>query len=167
MNRLLPSLLFALLLTACAGSDPEKVSVSPAADGHQSTFFIEAVRTQGHRLDLEERFDHAVRQALEAKGYRYQQGQGELRVLYALGLERQTGVIQRPIATQDGVVSQTQIADSDLARLVMRIIDENSRQVLFEAQLSSQVQDPNLGQAAFDRELAKLLAAFPAHAGAR
>lgn len=162
MHRFLLPLL-ALLLAACAGSDPAKVTVSPAADGHQGSFSIQAVRAPGHRLDLEERFDAALRRALEAKGYRFQAQNGDLRVLYALGLERQTGVIQRPVATQEGVVNQTQIADSDLARLVMRIVDERSREVLYEAQLSSQLQDPNLSQEAFDKALAKLLEDFPAH----
>ncbi|MDF3934736.1 DUF4136 domain-containing protein [Pseudomonas citronellolis] len=162
MHRFLLPLL-ALLLAACAGSDPAQVSVSPAADGHQSTFSIQAVRAPGHRLDLEERFDTALKRAMEAKGYRFQAQGGELRVLYALGLERQTGVVQRPVATQDGVVSQTQITDSDQARLAMRILDESSREVLYQAQLSSQLQDPNLSQDAFDKALAKLLADFPPH----
>ncbi|WP_371364751.1 DUF4136 domain-containing protein [Pseudomonas sp. QL9] len=166
MKPLLAALL-SLLLSACAGSDPQQVSVSPHADGTQSTFFIHAVRTQGHRLDLEERFDTAVRHALEAKGYRYQADGGDLQVLYALGLDRQTDVIQRPVATQAGVINQTQIADSDRARLAMRILDERSQEVLYEAQLSRQVQDPNLSQAAFDAAIAKLLKDFPAHQGAR
>lgn len=162
MTRFLLPLL-ALLLGACAGSDPMKVSVSPAADGHQGTFSIRAVRTHGHRLDLEERFDAAVRHALETKGYRYRQDQGELQVLYALGLERQTGVIQRPVATQAGVINQTQLADSDQARLAMRIIDDRTQAVLYEVQLSRQVQDPSLSQAVFDAVIADLLKDFPPH----
>lgn len=164
MRLLLP--LVALLLGACAGSDPQRVSVSPHADGTQNTFFVQAVRIQGHRLDLEDRFDTAVRHALEAKGYRYQQGSGDLQVLYALGLDRETGVIQRPVSTGAGVINQTQIADSEQARLAMRILDARSQEVLYEVQLSRQVQDPNLSQAAFDAAIAKLLADFPAHRGA-
>lgn len=166
MKPLLAALL-TLLLCACAGSDPQQVSVSPQADGSQSSFFIHAVRTPGHRLDLEARFDTAVRHVLEAKGYLYQPDGGDLQVLYALGLDRQTEVIQRPVATQAGVINQTQIADSDRARLVMRILDERSQAVLYEAQLSRQVQDPNLSQAAFDEAIAKLLKDFPMHRGAR
>ena len=40
--------------------------------------FIQAVCAEGHRIDFEERFDTAVRRALEAKGYRYQVEHGDL-----------------------------------------------------------------------------------------
>ncbi|MGJ5781883.1 DUF4136 domain-containing protein, partial [Pseudomonas aeruginosa] len=82
-------LLFGLLLYACR-NEPGPVRLAPgvtAAD--YRTFFIQAVRAEGHRIDFEERFDTAVRRALEAKGYRYQAEHGDLRVIYALGLQRQ------------------------------------------------------------------------------
>ncbi|AGI22748.1 hypothetical protein H681_04330 [Pseudomonas sp. ATCC 13867] len=164
MSRLILPL-FCLLLAACAGSDPANISVSPAANGRQSTFFIQAVRAQGHREDLEDRFDLGVRRALEAKGYRYQERAGDLRVIYMLGLDNQTGVIQRPIATSAGVVTQTQIADSEQARLALRILDEASGEVLFQAQLARQLHDPSLSQQAFDDGIAQLLKDFPAHVG--
>lgn len=168
MSRLIfPAILLPLLLLLLAGcaSDPATISVSPNADGHQNTFFIQAVRAPGHREDLEERFDLAVRRALEAKGYRYQERSGDLRVLYAVGLDTQTGVIQRPISTEAGVVTQTQIADSEQARLALRIIDEASGEVLFQAQLARQLHDPSLTQQAFDEGIAHLLKDFPRHTG--
>ena len=163
MSRLILSLLF-VLLAACA-SAPANISVSPNADGHQSTFFIQAVRAPGHREDLEDRFDLAVRRALEAKGYRYQDRSGELRVIYAVGLDSQTGVIQRPVVTGAGVMTQTQIADQEEARLALRILDEASGTVLYQAQVARQLHDPTLTQQAVDVGIARLLADFPAHAG--
>ncbi|WEJ73141.1 DUF4136 domain-containing protein [Pseudomonas sp. PSE14] len=163
MSRLILPLLF-LLLAGCA-SDPATVSVSPSADGHQSTFFIQAVRAPGHRDDLEDRFDLGVRRALEAKGYRYQESAGDMRVIYMLGLDTQTGVVQRPVATQAGVITQTQIADSEQARLALRILDEASGEVLLQAQVARQLHDPSLTQQAFDDAIARLLQEFPAHAG--
>ncbi|MBB4865206.1 hypothetical protein HNP46_004086 [Pseudomonas nitritireducens] len=164
MSRLLLPLL-CLLLAACAGTDPANISVSPAANGRQSTFFIQAVRAQGHREDLEDRFDLAVRRALEAKGYRYQESSGELRVIYAVGLDSQTGVIQRPIATSAGVVMQTQIADSEQARLALQILDEATATLLYQAQVARQLHDPKITQQAVDEGIARLLRDFPAHAG--
>lgn len=163
MKPLLAALL--LLLAACAGSEPPKPRLSPAADGRQSTFSIQAVRTTGHRPDLEERCDAALRRALEAKGYRYRDDGGELQVLYALGLDSQTGIVQRPLATQAGVVSQAQIVDSNSARLVMRIVDERSQAVLYEVQLNRPVRSAEPDQGSFDRAIADLLADFPAHRG--
>lgn len=162
LSLILPLLL--LLLAGCA-SDPANISVSPNADGHQNTFFIQAVRAPGHREDLEDRFDLAVRRAMEAKGYRFQERSGDLRVIYAVGLDTQTGVIQRPISTEAGVVTQTQIADSEQARLALRILDETSGEVLFQAQLARQLHDPSLTQQAFDEGIARLLKDFPPHKG--
>jgi len=163
MSRLILPLLL-LLLAGCA-SDPASISVSPNADGHQSTFFIQAVRAPGQREDLEDRFDLGVRRALEAKGYRFQERSGDLRVIYALGLDNQAGVVQRPISTGAGVVMQTQIADSEQARLALRIIDEASGEVLLQAALARQLHDPSLSQQSFDEGIAKLLKDFPAHTG--
>ncbi|MBG4978966.1 DUF4136 domain-containing protein [Pseudomonas aeruginosa] len=58
-------LLFGLLLYACR-NEPGPVRLAPgvtAAD--YRTFFIQAVRAEGHRIDFEERFDTAVRRALD------------------------------------------------------------------------------------------------------
>lgn len=164
MSRLILPLL-CLLLAACAGSDPANISVSPAANGRQTTFFVQAVRAQGHREDLEDRFDLAVRRALEAKGYRYQENSGELRVIYAVGLESQTGVIQRPVATSSGVITQTQITDQEQARLALQILDEASGTLLYQAQVARQLHDPKITQQAVDEGIAHLLKDFPAHAG--
>ncbi|KAF1054293.1 MAG: hypothetical protein GAK43_00959 [Stenotrophomonas maltophilia] len=166
MSRLLFTLpLLCLLLAACAGSDPRQQTLSPAADGHQHSFFIQAVRAEGHREDLEGRFDLAVRRALEAKGYRYQANTAEMRVIYALGLDSQTGVIQRPVSTSAGVITQTQLSETEQARLVLRILDESSGTLLFEARVAQPLQDPTLTQAAFDTAVARLLKDFPAQAG--
>lgn len=163
MSRLiLPLLLF--LLAGCA-SDPANISVSPNADGHQSTFFIHAIRAPGHREDLEERFDLAVRRALEAKGYRFQESEGQLRVIYAVGLDSQTGVIQRPVSTSAGVVTQTQITDTEQARLALQILDDASGEVLFQAQVARQLHDSTLPQRAVDEGIARLLKDFPPHKG--
>lgn len=162
MSRLILPLLI-LLLSACASSDPANISVSPAAQGRQSTFFIQAVRAPGHREDLEDRFDLAVRRALEAKGYRYQEHEGELRVIYAVGLDSQTGIIQRPVATSAGVMTQTQFTDQEQARLALRILDEASGEVLYQAQVARQLHDPALTQQAVDDGMARLLTDFPRH----
>ncbi|WP_259759238.1 DUF4136 domain-containing protein [Pseudomonas sp. GCEP-101] len=164
MSRLILPL-FCLLLAACAGSDPANISVSPAANGRQSTFFIQAVRAPGHREDLEDRFDLAVRRALEAKGYRYQERSGELRVIYAVGLDSQTGIVQRPVVTGAGVMTQTQITDQEQARLALQILDEASGAVLYQAQVARQLHDPTITQQAVDDGIARLLKDFPAHAG--
>ena len=53
-------LLFGLLLYACR-NEPGPVRLAPgvtAAD--YRTFFIQAVRAEGHRIDFEERFDTAA-----------------------------------------------------------------------------------------------------------
>lgn len=164
MSRLILPL-FCLLLAACAGSDPANISVSPAANGRQSTFFIQAVRAQGHREDLEDRFDLAVRRALEAKGYRFQDNSGELRVIYAVGLDSQTGIVQRPVVTGAGVMTQTQITDQEQARLALQILDEATGTVLYQAQVARQLHDPKITQQAVDEGIARLLKDFPAHAG--
>lgn len=154
-------LLFDLLLYACR-NEPGPVRLAPgvtAAD--YRTFFIQAVRAEGHRIDFEERFDTAVRRALEAKGYRYQAEHGDLRVIYALGLQRQPGLEMRPVITQDGVFTQTQLTEDTEARLALRILDESNGRVLLESVLSRQLHDPALTQEAFDRGVAQLLKDFP------
>ena len=141
-------LLFGLLLYACR-NEPGPVRLAPgvtAAD--YRTFFIQAVRAEGRR-------------ALEAKGYRYQAEHGDLRVIYALGLQRQPGLEMRPVITQDGVFTQTQLTEDTEARLALRILDESNGRVLLESVLSRQLHDPALTQEAFDRGVAQLLKDFP------
>ncbi len=160
-------LLFGLLLYACR-NEPGPVRLAPgvtAAD--YRTFFIQAVRAEGHRIDFEERFDTAVRRALEAKGYRYQVEHGDLRVIYALGLQRQPGLEMRPVITQDGVFTQTQLTEDTEARLALRILDESNGRVLLESVLSRQLHDPALTQEAFDRGVAQLLKDFPSRSQPR
>ena len=99
--------------------------------------------------------------ALEAKGYRYQAEHGDLRVIYALGLQRQPGLEMRPVITQDGVFTQTQLTEDTEARLALRILDESNGRVLLESVLSRQLHDPALTQEAFDRGVAQLLKDFP------
>lgn len=154
-------LLFGLLLYACR-NEPGPVRLAPgvtAAD--YRTFFIQAVRAEGHRIDFEERFDTAVRRALEAKGYRYQVEHGDLRVIYALGLQRQPGLEMRPVITQDGVFTQTQLTEDTEARLALRILDESNGRVLLESVLSRQLHDPALTQEAFDRGIAQIAEGLP------
>ncbi|MCY1273279.1 hypothetical protein D9M68_213830 [compost metagenome] len=154
----------ALLLGACAGPPAApQVKVDPAAAGAYQSFSIQPVRAPGHRQDLEERFDTAVRRALEAKGYRFSENIADLRVIYALGLERQTGIDQRPVVTAGGAVyTQTELTDDDHARLALRILDARDQRVLFQAQIARQLHDPSLTQETFDRGVAELLADFPA-----
>ncbi|WP_033944657.1 DUF4136 domain-containing protein, partial [Pseudomonas aeruginosa] len=102
-----------------------------------------------------------VRRALEAKGYRYHAEHGDLRVIYALGLQRQPGLEMRPVITQDGVFTQTQLTEDTEARLALRILDESNGRVLLESVLSRQLHDPALTQEAFDRGVAQLLKDFP------
>ncbi|WP_427144004.1 DUF4136 domain-containing protein [Pseudomonas nitroreducens] len=106
-----------------------------------------------------------MRRALEAKGYRYQENSGELRVIYAVGLDSQTGIVQRPVVTGAGVMTQTQITDQEQARLALQILDEATGQVLYQAQVARQLHDPKITQQAVDEGIARLLADFPAHAG--
>lgn len=132
-------LLFGLLLYACR-NEPGPVRLAPgvtAAD--YRTFFIQAVRAEGHRIDFEERFDTAVRRALEAKGYRYHAEHGDLRVIYALGLQRQPGLEMRPVITQDGVFTQTLLTEDTKARLALRILDESNGRVLLEPRSSTSI----------------------------
>lgn len=160
LSLLLPLL---LLLGACAGTDAPQVEVDPAASsGHYTSFSIVPIRTIGHRQDLEERFDTAVRRALEAKGYRFSAGAADLKVIYALGLDSQVGVEQRPLITSTGAAySQVEINQDENARLALRILDSRDDKVLLQAQLSRQLHDPSLTQDAFDQAVARLLAEFP------
>ncbi|ABR85549.2 TPA: DUF4136 domain-containing protein [Pseudomonas aeruginosa] len=160
--RLALPLLFGLLLYACR-SDPDPVRLAPGiAATDYRTFFIQAVRAEGHRIDFEERFDTAVRRALEAKGYRYQAEHGDLRVIYALGLRRQPGLELRPVITRDGVFTQTQLTEDSEARLALRILDERDGRILLESVLGRRLHDPALTQEAFDSGVAQLLKDFPA-----
>ncbi|WP_239482137.1 DUF4136 domain-containing protein [Zestomonas insulae] len=157
---LLPSV---LLLAACASPDGPQVELSPTASARSyASFSIEPVRVAGHRQDLEERFDHAVRRALEAKGYQFSDGIADLKVIYALGLESQTNVAQRPLITSEGSAwSQIEMTQEDNARLALRILDSRDGRVLFQAQINRQLHDPQLTQERFDQGVAELLAEFP------
>ena len=91
--RLLLPLLFCLLSACASAPASPDIEVSEAAlEGDFSTFVIKPIRGQGHRQDLEERFNTALRLALTAKGYREQAQNADLRVIYLVGLEANTGV---------------------------------------------------------------------------
>ena len=72
-KALLLPLLFCLLSACASAPASPDIEVSEAAlEGDFSTFVIKPIRGQGHRQDLEERFNTALRLALTAKGYREQ-----------------------------------------------------------------------------------------------
>ena len=104
-----------------------------------------------------QRAEEARRQAAETEAARKKTEEAERTLAHLLQVQNEMTGRMQTMAEIFG--SRT----SDLARLVMRIVDERSRKVLYEAQLSSQLQDPNLSQEAFDKALAKLLEDFPAH----
>lgn len=156
----------ALLLMACSNepvNQPNRVISAPSVQAYDfRSFVIEPVRTKGHRLDLEERFNTATQRALEAKGYSRQDGHGDMQVLYALGTQAQPGIELRPVMGNNGAVyTQTEMTNDQTAVLALRIIDNRDKRVLFEAQISRQFSDPNFTQERFDQAVAKLLEEFP------
>lgn len=155
-----------LLLMACSSetvNPPTRVISPPSVQAYDfRSFVIEPVRTKGHRLDLEERFNTATQRALEAKGYSRQDGRGDMQVLYALGTLPQQGIELRPVMGSNGAIyTQTEMTHEQTAVLALRIIDNRDQRVLFEAQISRQFSDPNFTQARFDQAVAKLLEEFP------
>lgn len=165
-RSLLVPLCGALLLMACV-SEPAKQPAhtlsTPAVQAYDfRSFVIEPVRTKGHRLDLEERFNTATQRALEAKGYSRQDGNGDMQVLYALGTKAQPGIELRPVMGSNGAVyTQTEMTNEQTAVLALRILDNRDQRLLFEAQISRQFSDPNFTQERFDQAVAKLLEEFP------
>lgn len=167
-RSLLVPLCGALLLIACVSEpakQPARTLSTPAVQAYDfRSFVIEPVRTKGHRLDLEERFNTATQRALEAKGYSRQDGSGDMRVLYALGTQTQPGIELRPVMGSNGAVyTQTEMTNEQTAVLALRILDNRDQRVLFEAQISRQFSDPNFTQERFDQAVAKLLEEFPPH----
>lgn len=163
-SRLLLPALFALL-SACAGAPPASpdIEVTDAArDGNFNSFVIKPINSPGHRLDLEQRFNTALRAALTAKGYREQAQNADLRVIYMLGLESSTGVDIKPVAVGGATYSDVNFNPEQHARLALRILDNHQHDsLLFQALINQQVRDPNISQDALNQAVAKLLAEFP------
>jgi curli biogenesis system outer membrane secretion channel CsgG len=161
MRRYLFALLLPLL-SACS-STTSSVQVLPSAANLQyQTFSVSAVRTSGHRIDLEQRFNQAVQSALSAKGYRFSETQPDMQVIYALGLAHEQGIELAPVAVGGTVVTQTRATDDERARLALRILDSKTQEVLFQAQISRQLHNPDMSQENFDRGVANIVEDFPA-----
>ena len=163
---LLVPLCGALLLTGCINevlNPPTRSTSAPSVQAYDlRTFVIEPVRTKGHRLDLEERFNTATQRALEAKGYSREDSNGQMQVLYALGTLPQQGIELRPVMGNNGAIyTQTQMTNDETAVLALRIIDNRDQRVLFQAQISRQFTNPQFTQEAVDLAVAKLLEEFP------
>jgi len=161
MRRYLLALLLPLL-SACSSPTPSVQVLSSAANPHYQTFSVSAVRTSGHRIDLEQRFNQAVQNALIAKGYRFSETQPDMQVIYALGLAHEQGVELAPVAVGGTVVTQTRATDDERARLALRILDSKTQEVLFQAQISRQLHNPDMSQENFDRGVANIVEDFPA-----
>ncbi|MGY4533382.1 hypothetical protein ACVW0Y_002512 [Pseudomonas sp. TE3786] len=163
--HLLP-LLGTLLLSACINEPVNQptstISQAPPSNQVYRSFYIQPVRTQGHRIDLEERFNTATQRALEAKGYEFRQNGGDMRVIYALGTQPKEGIELRPVMGSNGAIyTQTEMTNDETAMLALRILDSRDQRVLFQAQISRQLTDPQFTQEVFDRGVAKLLEDFP------
>jgi curli biogenesis system outer membrane secretion channel CsgG len=158
--------LFALLLpilSACTSTPTTTVQVLPAAQANPyQTFNIRAIRTSGHRQDLELRFSQALEHALTAKGYRFDAALPDMQVIYALGLEQEQGIALTPVTVGGTVYTQTRATDDERARLALRILDSKTQAVLFQAQISRQLHNPDMSQENFNRGVAKILEGFPA-----
>jgi hypothetical protein len=164
-SRLLLPALFSLL-GACAGAPPATpdIEVTDAArEGHFSSFVIKPINSPGHRADLEERFNIALRAALTAKGYTEQAQNADLRVIYLLGVDNNTAVEIKPVTVGGGATySDVNFSPEQRARLALRILDNhNHDSLLFQAVIDRKVRDPNASQEVVNQAVAKLLADFP------
>ena len=163
-SRLLLPLLLCLLSACASAPISPDIEVSDAAlEGHFSTFVLKPIRGQGHRQDLEERFNTALRLALTEKGYREQAQNADLRVIYLIGLDANTGVDVKPVNVDGATYSDVNFTPEQRARLALRILDNhNHDQLLFQAMIDRQVRDPNASQDVINQAIAKLLTRFPA-----
>lgn len=160
--RLFAPALALLALAGCSTPTNEAIQVAPQASAAQyQSFSVAPIRAPGHRLDLEQRFTTAVVNALAAKGYRAAE-QADMQVIYALGLSRESGVELKPVQVGGATYTQTRTTEAERARLVLRILDARSKAVLYEANISRQLSNPDLSQERFNQGVAKLLADFPA-----
>lgn len=163
-SRLLLPVIFALL-GACASpsSVNQDIEVTDAArEGSFSSFVIKPINAPGHRADLEQRFNTALRAALTAKGYTEQAQNADLRVIYLLGLESGTALNMRPVTMAGTTVSDVNISPEQRARLALRILDNhNHDRLLFQAVINKTIRDPNASQAMVNQAVARLLADFP------
>ncbi|MDP3847537.1 MAG: DUF4136 domain-containing protein [Pseudomonas sp.] len=163
-SRLLLSALFSLL-GACAGAPPATPDIlvtDAAREGHFSSFVIKPINSPGHRVDLEERFNIALRAALTAKGYTEQAQNADLRVIYLLGVDNNTAVEIKPVAVGGATYSDVNFSPEQRARLALRILDNhNHDSLLFQALINKQIRDPNASQEVINQAVAKLLADFP------
>ena len=159
-RALLPLALLAL--TACAGPQAPDIELAPQIDAQRyRSFDIEPQRIAGHRIDLESRFDQALNKALTEKGYT-PTAQGDLQVLYALGLERSSGLELQPVQVAGGTYTRTINTSSDQALLVLRIIDRQTKAVLYQAKIDKTLTNPDLSQERFNQAVSRFLADFPA-----
>jgi hypothetical protein len=163
-SRLLLPLLLSLLSACASPPPPADIEVTDAARaGHFRSFVIKPINSAGHRVDLEERFNTALRAALTAKGYTEQAQNADLRVIYLLGMENTTAVDIKPVAVAGGATySDVNFNPEQRARLALRILDNhNHDSLLFQAVIDRKVRDPNASQEAVNQAVAKLLADFP------
>lgn len=164
LQRLLTVLFTAVLLSAC-GSAEKTDQLIPTLQGPERwhdlrTFSLEPVRTKGHRLDLEPAVSQALRKALEAKGYRYQADNADIRVLYAFGLSAQAAINQRPVVSSQGTYTRTEINQEQQARLALRLTDTQDN-ILLDVAGSRTLQHPDLSQQAFDQAAKRLFNELP------
>lgn len=162
MRRYLLALLLPLLSACTSAPEPSIQVLQPVQATPHKTFSVRAVRASGHRMDLEQRFNQAVQNALSAKGYRFTETQPDMQVIYALGLEQEKGVELAPVAVGGTVYTQTRATEDERARLALRILDSKTQAVLFQAQINRQLHNPDMSQENFDRGVAKILEGFPA-----
>jgi hypothetical protein len=162
-SRLLLPALFALLSACTSPPSTPAIEVTDAArDGHFNSFVIKPINSPGHRLDLEERFNTALRAALTAKGYTEQAQNADLRVIYLLGVDNNTAVEIKPVAVGGATYSDVNFNPEQRARLALRILDNhNHDRLLFQAVIDRKVRDPNASQEVVNQAVAKLLADFP------
>ncbi|WNF46226.1 DUF4136 domain-containing protein [Pseudomonas sp. SG20056] len=161
MRRYLLALLLPLLSACTSTPEPSIQVLQPTPGTSYQSFNVRAVRTSGHRTDLEQRFNQAVQNALSAKGYRFTETQPDMQVIYALGLEHEAGIELTPIAVGGTVYTQTHATEDERARLALRILDSKTQAVLFQAQINRQLHNPDMSQENFDRGVAKILEGFP------
>ena len=161
MRRYLLALLLPLLSACSSTPEPSIQVLQPVQTAPYQTFSVRSVRASGHRMDLEQRFNQAVQNALSAKGYRFTEAQPDMQVIYALGLEQETGIELTPVAVGGTVYTQTRATEDERARLALRILDSKTQAVLFQAQINRQLHNPDMSQETFDRGVAKILEGFP------
>lgn len=159
--KILLSILFASILTACATTPKvHYVQADEAQAADYKTFSIEKIAAKGLNPKAMATVSKAIKHALQVKGMTYQENNADLLVEFGIGIKQVQEVRLKVIPIAGTTYTGHILEDSTYATLLINISDTQNQKHLWHMSGSRKIEKTNRSQSDINEDFVNLLNNF-------